>query len=161
MIKRFYNSHTIFVFVVLILCITACDSRKDKTEKVFIKGVYGDPGTLLEAGYRFDDLGMNAIFVRSYSLNDKLYSAAHEQGCKIFVEFPVLLGKQFLEDNPQCWPIVQAHNTPGEVSPEEFREAMMQGISSPAGGIMMFSDRSLLEDTLKIEVMKELYSGDL
>ena len=76
MIKRFYNLNTIFVFVILILCIYACDSRRDNTEKVFIKGVYGDPGTLLEAGYNFDELGMNAIFVRSYSLNDELYSAA-------------------------------------------------------------------------------------
>ena len=365
MIQRFYNSHTIFVIVILILCIYACDSRKDKTEKVFIKGVYGDPGTLLEAGYRFDELGMNAIFVRSYSLDDELYVAAREQGCRIFVEFPVLLGRQFLENNPQClpientgkpsppadwfmgicptcpefkedrrqylisilnrfevdgvfldylhwhaqfettdpilpetcfcdrctglfseeynidipgdsipdiseyilsfheaewrdwrssiltgwvtdlkqilknhqpesmlglfycawypddydsalyrilgididdfvreadvlspmlfhhmkgrpvswvgeyiiwldslaytvspgnepeiWPIVQAHNTPDEVSPEEFREAMLQGISSPAGGIMMFSDRALLDDPRKIEIMRELYTAD-
>lgn len=64
-------------------------------------------------------------------------------------------------DKPAIWPIVQSHNTPEEVSPEEFREAMLQGISSPAGGIMMFSDRSLLDDPRKIEVMRELYLVDL
>ena len=350
------------ILIIVLLFFNNCNSPENNSEKDFIKGVYGNPGTLLEAGYNFDDLGMNAIFVRSYSLDDELYSAAREQGCKIFVEFPVLLGRQFLENNPQCWPIektgeqsppadwfmgicptcpefkedrrqhlisilnrfevdgvfldylhwhaqfetpepilpetcfcdrctelfskeynidipgenipaisehilsfyetewrewrssiltgwvtdlkqilksqqpesllglfycawypddydsalyrilgidisdfireadvlspmlfhhmkgrpvswvgehinwldsvsdevspgqkpeiwpiVQAHNTPGEVSPGEFREVMLQGMSSPAGGIMMFSDRSLLEDTLKIEVMRELY----
>lgn len=113
MIKRFYYAHSIFVTLTLIICISACDSGNNNTEKVLIKGVYGDPGTLLKAGYTFDELGVNAIFVRSYSLYDELYSAALEQGCKVFVEFPVLLGRQYLENNPQCWPI---ENT-GEASP--------------------------------------------
>ena len=353
------------ISIIVLLFFSNCNSPENDTEKTFIKGVYGDPGTLLDAGYNFDELGMNAIFVRSYSLDDELYNTAREQGCRIFVEFPVLLGRQFLESNPQCWPventgepsppadwfmgicptcpdfkedrrqhlvsilkrfevdgifldylhwhaqfetpdpilpetcfcdrctglfseeynidipgenipdisehilsfyekewrdwrssvltewitdlkqilkshqpesllglfycawypgeydsalyrilgidindfireadvlspmlfhhmkgrpvswvgehinwldslantvspgdkpaiwpIVQAHNTPAEVSPEEFREAMLQGISSPAGGIMMFSDRSLLDDPRKIEVMRELYLID-
>ena len=111
--RRLFNVQTIFITLILVLCIYACDSRMNNTEKVFIKGVYGDPGTLLNAGYNFNELGMNAIFVRSYSLNNELYSAAREQGCKVFVEFPVLLGRQFLENNPQCWPV---ENT-GELSP--------------------------------------------
>ena len=72
-----------------------------------------NPGTLLKAGYSFDELGMNALFVRSHSLTDTLYSTALEQGCKVFVEFPVLLGKQFLGKNPQCAPI----EATGEPSP--------------------------------------------
>ncbi|MFO7853494.1 MAG: SMP-30/gluconolactonase/LRE family protein [Bacteroidota bacterium] len=113
MIKKFLNVHTILFTFILVLSICACNSPEADTEKNFIKGVYGDPGTLLDAGYNFDELGMNAIFVRSYSLDDELYNAAREQGCRVFVEFPVLLGRQFLEDNPQCWPV---ENT-GEPSP--------------------------------------------
>ncbi|MBS0011356.1 MAG: hypothetical protein KFF49_08090 [Bacteroidales bacterium] len=113
MIKKILNEPAVIVTTVMMLFIYACNTPTHNTEKNFIKGVYGDPGTLLEAGYNFDELGMNAIFVRSYSLNDELYNAAREQGCKIFVEFPVLLGRQFLENNPQCWPI---ENT-GEQSP--------------------------------------------
>ncbi|MDG5800633.1 hypothetical protein QA597_09705 [Marinilabiliaceae bacterium ANBcel2] len=362
MIRCFFKLTTLFTSIVLMFSFGACNSSADNREKDFVKGVYGDPGTLLEAGYNFNELGLNAIFVRSYSLNDELYHTAREQGCKIFVEFPVLLGGNFLEDNPQCapiepsgemsppadwfmgvcptcpdfkedrreylksildqfnvdgvfldylhwhaqfetpdpilpetcfcerctnlfftknnidspeqdipetsnfiltyyenewrewrstiltnwiidlkeilksnqpksllglfycswypdeydsalyrimgididdfvkeadvlapmlfhhmkdrpvnwigeylnwldsvstsirpgstpeiWPIVQAHNNPGEVSPEEFREAMTQGSSAPSSGIMMFSDRALLDDPRKIEVMKELY----
>lgn len=101
MIKPFLNVPT----AILLLCICACSPRIEHTEKPFIKGVYGDPGTLLDAGYAFDELGMNAIFVRSYSLDEELYRTALEQGCQVFVEFPVLLGRQYLEDNPQAWPI--------------------------------------------------------
>ena len=55
---------------------------------------------------------------------------------------------------------MQAHNNPGEVSPTEFREAMLQGSSFPSSGIMMFSDGALLQDTHKIEIMRELYLVD-
>lgn len=113
MIKKLLNTQTILVTLLLIFCINACNSSMNNAKKIFIKGVYGDPGTLLKAGYTFNELGVNAIFVRSYSLNDELYSAALEQGCKVFVEFPVLLGRQFLENNPQCQPI----ETTGEPSP--------------------------------------------
>lgn len=112
MIKKLLNAQAIAV-TLLMLCLCACNSGKPHKEKIFTKGVYGNPGTLLKAGYSFKELGMNAIFVRSYSLNDELYKAAHEQGCKVFVEFPVLLGKQFLETNPQCRPLEET----GEPSP--------------------------------------------
>jgi uncharacterized lipoprotein YddW (UPF0748 family) len=64
------------------------------------------------------------------------------------------------ENRPEIWPIVQAHNNPGEVSPTEFREAMLQGSSFPSSGIMMFSDGALLQDPRKIEIMRELYLVD-
>ena len=79
----------------------------------FIKGVYGNPGTLLDAGYSFDSLGMNAVFVRSISLNREFYDNAREQGCKVFVEFPTLIGRNYLQDHPEAWPI----NEKGEQSP--------------------------------------------
>lgn len=55
------------------------------------------------------------------------------------------------------WPIVQAHDSPTEVSPEEFRHVMMEGSKPPSTGIMMFSDRSLLDNRQKIDVMREFY----
>jgi hypothetical protein len=79
----------------------------------FIKGVYGNPGALLEAGYSFDSLGMNAVFVRSISLNREFFDAAREQGCRVYVEFPTLLGRNYLQDNPDAWPI----NENGDPSP--------------------------------------------
>jgi hypothetical protein len=79
----------------------------------FMKGVYGDPGQLLEEGYAFDELGMNAIFVRSVQFDHELYEAARGQGMRIFVEFPTLLGRDYVDENPDAWPIDQT----GEESP--------------------------------------------
>ena len=95
----------IIASVLVFFSIGSCDSSINNNENSLIKGIYGDPGTLLKAGHTFKDLGVNALFVRSHSLNDELYDTAREQGCKIFVEFPVLLGKQFIKDNPHCSPI--------------------------------------------------------
>ena len=57
------------------------------------------------------------------------------------------------------WPIVQAHNNPGTVNSEEFRQVMLEGSKSPASGIMMFSDQSLVEEPEKSKIMKDLYLG--
>ena len=89
------------------------ESPVQSDELPFIKGVYGNPGTLLEAGYAFDELGLNAIFVRSISLSDELFETSQEQNVKVFVEFPTLLGRNYVEDHPEAWPIDET----GEKSP--------------------------------------------
>ena len=102
------------VFSVLMLIFLSCLSQETGQRKEpFTKGVYGNPGTLLKAGYAFDSLGMNAVFVRSISLNRDFYETARRQGCKIFVEFPTLNGKPYLQDHPDAWPV----NEKGENSP--------------------------------------------
>lgn len=106
-----------FPFLLIILfSITSLSCQapnQSKEEAEFIKGVYGNPATLLKAGYRFDSLGMNAVFVRSISLNQEFYNTAKEQGVKIFVEFPTLNGKEYLQENTNAWPI----NENGEKEP--------------------------------------------
>jgi hypothetical protein len=187
------------------LLFSCSPSGENRDQLPFIKGVYGNPGALLEAGYSFDSLGMNAVFVRSISLNREFFDAARQQGCRVYVEFPTLLGRNYLRDNPDAWPalagltdvlapmlfhkmkerppswvgeyiawldaltgagetgqplvwpIVQAHNNPGVVTPEEFRAVMTEGSRPPSTGIMMFSDQALLQDRQKIEVMKQFY----
>ena len=79
----------------------------------FTKGVYGNPQPLLKNGTTFQSLGINAVFVRSSSLNDELYKAAKEQNVRVYVEFPTLNGKEYLEDHPEAWPI----NEKGEQAP--------------------------------------------
>lgn len=71
----------------------------------FVKGIYGNPERILEAGYAFDDLGVNAVFVRRSSLNQAFYQQAKVQGCRVFVEFPTLNGKGYIEEHPEAWPI--------------------------------------------------------
>lgn len=86
---------------------------KNNDSLPFIKGVYGNPRTLLDTGYSIDSLGMNAVFVRSISLNREFYDTARKQGSLVYVEFPALNGKNYLKNNPKAWPI----NEKGEQEP--------------------------------------------
>ncbi|OYX23410.1 MAG: hypothetical protein B7Z16_02555 [Algoriphagus sp. 32-45-6] len=102
------------ILFLLLVGFCACESFPPKEiSEPFIKGVYGNPGTLLKAGYAFDSLGMNAVFVRSISLNREFYETSKKQGLKVFVEFPTLNGKEYLADHPDAWPIDEK----GEKSP--------------------------------------------
>lgn len=92
-------------------CKTSEEVKEDPT--IFTKGVYGNPGTLLEAGYRFDSLGINAVFVRSGSLNPGFYANTRAQNAKVYVEFATLNGQNYLKDHPEAWPI----NEKGEKAP--------------------------------------------
>ena len=95
----------ILPFVILSF-LFSCNPTQKEPES-FIKGVYGNPSTLLNAGYRYDSLGMNAVFVRSISLNREFFDLASQQGSKVFVEFPILNGKEYLKDHPEAWPITE------------------------------------------------------
>jgi hypothetical protein len=100
-----------FIFPVIFYACVPYGEENDP--QPFTRGVYGNPGRLLDAGYSFDSLGMNAVFVRSVSLNREFYNAARQQGCRVYVEFPTLNGRNYLQDNPEAWPI----NEKGEQSP--------------------------------------------
>jgi hypothetical protein len=114
-----YTRHYCTTLLLIAFITTPLSCNKSDIEGIhqpelsFVKGVYGNPGTLLEAGYRFDDLGLNAIFVRSISLNQTLFETARLQNVKVFVEFPTLLGRNYVEQHPEAWPI----DKHGEKSP--------------------------------------------
>jgi hypothetical protein len=101
------------LFISLVVFCACAPYGEENDAQPFIRGVYGNPGTLLDAGYSFDSLGMNAVFVRSISLNREFYDAARQQGCRVYVEFPTLNGRNYLQDHPEAWPI----NEKGEQSP--------------------------------------------
>lgn len=127
------------ILVLLMLFLNSCTKTPIEAEnKAFIKGVYGNPATLLKAGYRFDSLGMNAVFIRSFSLNPEFYKTAKEQGVKVFVEFPTLNGKEYLQDHPDAWPI----NEKGE---EEPPADWFMGICPTHEGFKDFRKKQLLE----------------
>ena len=98
----------------LLLAQLACKPQAVRHDSAaFVKGVYGNPATLLEAGYSLDSLGVNAVFVRSVSLKRKFFDTAKRQGCQVFVEFPTLNGKEYLKEHPDAWPIDEkGENTP-------------------------------------------------
>jgi hypothetical protein len=111
----------------------------------FVKGVYGDPATLLKAGHRFDSLGMNAVFVRSISLNDGFFSTAKHQGCSVYVEFPTLYGNTYLKQHPEAWPI----NEKGE---KAAQAEWFMGVCLTDTGLKQFRIRELKEITRRYAV---------
>ena len=70
-----------------------------------ILGIYGSPAPLWQAGYQLSDLGVNAIFVRSHSIDSTMSARAKGEGLLIFAEFPTLNGKNYVNDHPEAWAI--------------------------------------------------------
>ena len=62
-------------------------------------------------------------------------------------------------DFPKIWPIVQAHNDPNTISPDEFEEVLRFGAMAGATGVMMFTSNSVAEDQQKVERMSKVYTN--
>lgn len=97
------NSTKLLYFCFLLTCCTG--PGKGIRQPDFIKGVYGNPAALWNKGYDFHSLGINAVFVRSGSLTPEFVERSRKEHVKIFVEFPVLNGKEYLVQHPEAWPI--------------------------------------------------------
>lgn len=97
---------------VLVLCsliiygfcfLTSCNTEPKK--KIEIKGIYGHPQPIWNKGYKLSELGVNAIFVSSGSVDEKLLQQAKADGVKVYAEFPTLNGKGYVEDHMEAWAI--------------------------------------------------------
>jgi len=58
---------------------------------------------------------------------------------------------------PKLWPIVQAHNSPGIITTDEFRTVLLGGLAGKATGVMMFTTYAVAEDEEKTNIMKTVY----
>jgi hypothetical protein len=79
-------------------------NEKDN-KKIEIKGIYGSPDAFWKKGHRLDQLGVNSIFLSGGSLNEKMMKRAGEEKLKIFAEFPVLNGKNYVDKHPEAWAV--------------------------------------------------------
>jgi len=59
---------------------------------------------------------------------------------------------------PKVWPIVQAHNDPEAISPQEFETVLMGGLAGKSSGVMMFTSHAVAQDEGKTQVMKKVYT---
>jgi hypothetical protein len=100
-------------WILLIFSFAGCQVSTPSGEKEIVKGIYGDPRVLTEKGYSLSELGINAIFVHKASLTPALVDRAHKQNIKVYAEFPLLNGKEYLQTDSTAWPIdAQGNRSP-------------------------------------------------
>lgn len=103
MLKKWYCIMVYSLMAFISVGIVSCNNEPDK--KVEIRGIYGHPQPLWDKGHKLSDLGVNAIFVHSGSIDDKMMQRAREEGMKIYAEFATLNGKGYVEENIEAWAV--------------------------------------------------------
>ncbi|WPP51442.1 family 10 glycosylhydrolase [Catalinimonas niigatensis] len=91
--------------VFLGLLFTSFVHGQENVKQTSIRGIYGNPAPLWEKGYRLDELGVNAIFVHSGSIDRKMMERAKAEGMQVFAEYATLNGKNYVEEHPEAWAI--------------------------------------------------------
>lgn len=111
------------------------------------------------AHYRILGLDMKALADIADVFSPMLYHQMMERPASWVHEYVKWLSRSGITDGerPRIWPIVQAHNKPGTITTEEFRQVMWNGARAPSSGIMMFTLHTLLSERGKLEVMKDLF----
>lgn len=104
-----YSLYRSFLLLLGFLTLGACEdknsSKSAEPEPEEVRGVYGSPKPLWDKGYRLDEIGANAIFVHSGSIQAEMLKRARSEGARVFAEFATLNGKNYVEKHPEAWVI--------------------------------------------------------
>lgn len=73
--------------------------------QIEIRGIYGHPKPLWDKGYALSDLGINAVFLHSHSIDSVLMKRTKEDGIAVYSEFATLNGKNYVDKHPEAWAI--------------------------------------------------------
>lgn len=93
------------IAAVLYTIFCPASGRAEVHARVEVRALYGGfPHELLQQGQRLSDYGINAVFVGSGGVNDKLLSAARLQGVRLFAEFNTLHVASYLKEHPDAAP---------------------------------------------------------
>lgn len=106
-INSISNIHSVKTgrLLVLALVVIFWGCQHNNPPEVEIRGVYGNPTPFWDQGIDLRDLGVNAVFVHSGAINQKMVKRARDEGLKFFAEFPTLNGKDYVEEHPEAWAI--------------------------------------------------------
>lgn len=102
------NSKVISLTIILLttLSFIPIESCNQESPKVIeIRGVYGNPKPFWDKDLNLQDLGVNAIFVHSGSINQQMIDRARAEGLMVYAEFATLNGKNYVELHPEAWAI--------------------------------------------------------
>ena len=104
--RRIHYHHIALSIVILALAAFASADRNIfQSKQIEIRGIYGSPEPFWKKDLRLDQLGVNAIFLHSGSINEPMMKRAKSEGLKVFAEFATLNGKNYVEPHPEAWAI--------------------------------------------------------
>ena len=95
---------TILPLIALVLIsFMSCEQRS--AEIITIRGIYGNPKPFWDKELNLKNLGINAIFIHSGSINQDIMNRARSEGLMVFAEFATLNGKNYVDNHPEAWAI--------------------------------------------------------
>ncbi|MEA3480136.1 MAG: ElyC/SanA/YdcF family protein, partial [Bacteroidota bacterium] len=95
--------YILFTIALGLMSLMSCEQRSAESTK--IRGVYGNPKPFWERDLNLKDLGVNAVFIHSGSINHDILNRARSEGLMVFAEFATLNGKNYVEQHPEAWAI--------------------------------------------------------
>ena len=98
---KFCFRYILLLTILWPLLFMSCE--QESAETVEIRGVYGNPKPFWDKGLNLNDLGVNAIFVHSGSMNHDMVNRAKSEGLMLFAEFATLNGKNYVDTHPEAW----------------------------------------------------------
>jgi len=104
-----YFHYRSFLLLLGFLSLGACENKSSpknaEPESKEVRGIYGSPKPLWDKGYRLTEIGVNAIFVHSGSIQPEMLKRAQSEDVSVFAEFATLNGKNYVEKHPEAWAI--------------------------------------------------------
>lgn len=96
-----------YVFYVATMMCAMSDRAigEESRPHIQIRGVYGGVPTELSDRGTLGELGINAIFMGSGSLNQERIALLKKQGAKVFAEFNTMHVASYVKDHPDAAPI--------------------------------------------------------
>ena len=91
-------------WVILLFLSLFCNFPQSYAQ-VEIRGIYGHPKPLWDKGYTLPDLGINALFLHSHSIDSALMERTKKEGIAVYSEFATLNGKNYVDKHPEAWAI--------------------------------------------------------
>jgi len=106
LLKTTYGLLITILIALSLSLLTFCqiEPESDKTS-TFIRGIYGNPKPLWDQNLKLNELGVNAIFVHSGSINEDMIQRARSEGLKVYAEFATLNGRDYVDKHTEAWAI--------------------------------------------------------
>ncbi|HEX6892531.1 MAG TPA: hypothetical protein VF141_17610 [Chryseolinea sp.] len=104
---RRVHCQSIALSIVVLIVVAFVSNTKSpfQSKQIEIRGIYGSPEAFWKKDMRLDQLGVNAVFLHSGSINEAMMNRAKSEGLKVFAEFATLNGKNYVESHPEAWAI--------------------------------------------------------